>query len=798
MNPTDTSETSPTLGTTVALTDAARVDVGLVGGKAQQLGRLAAAGRAVPPGFVVPSTVTDLGAIRAELAEALLEIGAPVAVRSSAVAEDRDHASYAGQYTTVLDVHDLEAVIAAIETCWASATSAAAASYRSAQGDSDARMAVIVQRMVPARCAGVAFSANPVTGADEIVVEAVAGLGDELTDGAVTPERWVTDANGRPELLDAPGAPVLTSADAATIASEVAAIAADHGGPVDIEWAFDGGVLWVVQSRPITALPIAPMVEPPKGQTWVRADAYFPEPITPLSYDAWLPQHTAAFAHVTEHFGLPFDGIDHRYWYGRVYDRLLPVGGVQKDHPLPPRVVLKLAMRFAPPLRKRLAIAARADADDLPMAAIEAWESGGRDRLRRRTRELLDVDRSTLNDRELADHLDDAIAQVRQAAIDHFTLSFAGTFILTGQLGLLMEELLGWAPERVVDLVQGHGGASTALGESLDALAVAVRSSPDERQALVAAWADRHGHRVLGGDLRQATWAEDPSVVDAMVDVRLDRPSNDSAGPTESAAAAEAEALAAITDPADRARFVHALERARRGRPYGDETEADALEAPALVRYIALEAGPRLVRAGVLRRPAEVFFLTTAELASVLRSGSIPVSELDRRQGEYRWALANDGPAVIGTLHDGVPTADVLPKAARPVAGAGLWSVALFEADATTVADAGADVGGLVGVPASPGTVTGPARVIADPSEFARVQPGDVLVCHHTMAAWSPVFPIVAGLVTEHGGPLSHPGTLAREYGIPAVLSVAGATTIIADGATVTVDGTRGLVMIAD
>ena len=104
----------------------------------------------------------------------------------------------------------------------------------------------------------------------------------------------------------------------------------------------------------------------------------------------------------------------------------------------------------------------------------------------------------------------------------------------------------------------------------------------------------------------------------------------------------------------------------------------------------------------------------------------------------------------------------------------------------------------MPGVAASPGRVTGPARVIADPSEFHRVERGDILVCHHTMAAWSPVFPVVAGLVTEHGGPLSHPGTLAREYGIPAVLSVTGATSQIADGTIITVDGARGVVLIAD
>lgn len=781
----------------VSLREAAHADVGLVGAKARQLGRLIEAGYDVPAGFVVPSSVTELGAIRLDFAAAFRALDGPVAVRSSAVAEDRDHASYAGQYTTVLDVRDLDAALAAVETCWRSACADAAAAYRRDHGDTDDRMAVIVQRMVPARVAGVAFSADPVSGADRVVIEAVAGLGDAFMDGSVTPERWHVAPGVDPVRVDALDEVVLTTSDAITVSSACVGIAADLGVPVDIEWAFDAGRLCVLQARPITALPVEPVNDVPKGQTWLRSDAYFPRPITPLSYDAWLPHHTAAFEYVTSRFGLPFDGVDHRHWYGRVYDRLLPVGGVAKDHPLPPKLVLKLAMRLVPSMRTRLAVAARAAADDLPMQVIDAWEHGGRQELRGRTRELLAVDRSALSETALADHLDDVTAHVRQAAISHFMLSFAGTFILAGQLGLLMEELLGWAPERVVDLIQGHGTASTAMGTALDELAAAVREGPASRAELVAAFADRHGHRVLGGDLRQPTWAEDPSVIDAMVGARLDAPAMiGRAASADTADATEAEALLAITDTTDRARFLTALERARRGRPYGDETEADALEVPAIVRYIALEAGRRLAASGVLRTVDEVFFLTTAELAAALRGGDVPHSDLERRLGEHRWALANDAPDVIGTRHDGIPTADVLPVASRPIAGAALWSVALFEADAAPAAEVGAE-GSYAGVAASPGQATGPARVIADPSEFHRVERGDILVCHHTMAAWSPVFALVAGLVTEHGGPLSHPGTLAREYGIPAVLAVAGATSQIDDGAIITVDGSRGVVTIA-
>jgi pyruvate,water dikinase len=107
--------------------------------------------------------------------------------------------------------------------------------------------------------------------------------------------------------------------------------------------------------------------------------------------------------------------------------------------------------------------------------------------------------------------------------------------------------------------------------------------------------------------------------------------------------------------------------------------------------------------------------------------------------------------------------------------------------DSSAVAD-------VAGTPGSPGRATGPVRVVHGPDDFARVRPGDVLVCRFTEPAWTALFGVVAAVVTETGGVLSHAAIVAREYGIPAVLAVPGAMTALPDGATVTVDGGAGRV----
>jgi len=213
---------------------ASATDPAEVGGKAAALAELAAAGFAPPAFFVIPAGAID-GAEVAELEAALAKLGpGPFAVRSSAVGEDGAGLSHAGQFTSVLNV---------------------------ATGDVLAAVSVIVQNMVDPRSAGVAFSADPVSGRrDHIVISAVSGLGDRLVAGEVDGEDWVVGRDGPP--VEAPEAPgVLSPVDVRAVADLALRAERHFGTPQDIEWALAGDKLHILQARPITT-PLRPRPNP--------------------------------------------------------------------------------------------------------------------------------------------------------------------------------------------------------------------------------------------------------------------------------------------------------------------------------------------------------------------------------------------------------------------------------------------------------------------------------------------------------------------------------------------------------
>ncbi|GAB6939584.1 PEP/pyruvate-binding domain-containing protein [Isoptericola variabilis] len=273
---------------TVPLDDAAPEH----GGKAAALGALRRAGLPVPDGFVVPATLPGpelAGAVAAGLGR--LGTSGAVAVRSSAADEDGARASAAGQYDTVLGAVGTDRVVAAVATCRASAAGPRATAYRAATSgtgrhDGPADVAVVVQRLVDARAAGVLFTGPP-TGTAHTVVEASWGLGESVVQGAVDPDRWtvalgsvdggrITDRRtggkrtrvdrspGGTAVRDVPAAdrdrPCLDDDTVLRLADLGQRVADVRGGPQDVEWAVDdAGTLWLLQARPVTAaLPASP------------------------------------------------------------------------------------------------------------------------------------------------------------------------------------------------------------------------------------------------------------------------------------------------------------------------------------------------------------------------------------------------------------------------------------------------------------------------------------------------------------------------------------------------------------
>jgi pyruvate,water dikinase len=261
-------------------------DERIFGGKAVQLGAGIRAGLPVPDGFALAAGLVEAlargdEAARAQLAALCAGLSGPLAVRSSAVGEDSAGASFAGQHATVLNVRGVRAVSEAVEAVWGSAWSESALAYRRRVGADEAvRIGVIVQQLVVADVAGVLFTHNPITGADELVVEASWGLGEAIVQGLVIPDRYRigrggdvleqtagfkklavrqhTDGDTRHEPVEGELVERLCLALAELRAlHELAALCDDvfGSGPHDIEWAFEAGALYLLQRRPVTASP---------------------------------------------------------------------------------------------------------------------------------------------------------------------------------------------------------------------------------------------------------------------------------------------------------------------------------------------------------------------------------------------------------------------------------------------------------------------------------------------------------------------------------------------------------------
>lgn len=817
----------------IHLGDDAATDAARVGNKAATLARLRRAGHRVPAGVVLPARAADAvrggpaaetlpAATRAALAGALSSLGGTVAVRSSALVEDLPDASWAGQYESVLNVRASEELWRAIETCVQSASTARAETYGRDTGRGPSSVAVLVQRQVAADSAGVAFTANPVTGDPEVIVSAVRGLGDRLVSGEATPEDWVLRA-GAPAQRTAGPERVLEPGDAIRIAAEAERVAQRLGTPVDMEWALERGVLHVLQARPITALPVKPSFELPTEGTWEKDVSHFTDPMTPIGASLYFAPFAGALAEMAATYGLLIDGAETRCFGGEMYTRILPPGG--KEGPPPPWWLMGLLVRVVPALRKKLAVARRALAEDLPGRMMARWPTELRPALAARIAELRLVDLAALDDAELRAHLDRVVALSAEGQRIHFLL-FVPYVMALHDLALQARHLLGWSETEALDLVGGLSGTTSAPARDLRELAGLARRDEGVRD-LLAAWSgqplaevlaslraaggervaagleahlERFGCRVTGYDPGRPSIAERPDLILGILrDLVREGASPDTLEEALAKRRADADArlAAALAErrvpAAGRAELLAAVERARAAWPVREDNLFYTDSMPSgLLRLAVLEVGRRLVAAGALQRPDDACWLEGDEVFAVLagRPGSRgPLARrVARRRAERAWVAAHPGPTLLGRPPAPPPDLRATPAAIRRTSGAILWSISHEYPGERAPGEA------LRGTPGAPGRYTGTVRIVRSDAEFETVQAGEVLVCPITTPVWSVLFGRVGALVTDAGGALSHAAIVAREHNVPAVLGTGDATSRLADGQVVTVDGTRGLV----
>ena len=823
-------------------------DGALVGKKAATLAILKQAGFPVLDGVVVTTdalasalttaelddsaTLADIEALRMPdeltrtLATAVNRLQADrLAVRSSGVDEDLPGASYAGQYETVLNVPVAD-VATAVRRCWASAFSERVTTYRrDHQGVGQVAMAVLIQPMVAADVAGVAFSADPITGdRNTCVIDAVQGLGDRLVSGHASPDHWLVRGTQASRQAGPEGA--IDAKVALDVAELVRRVAAHQQAPQDIEWARAGSELVLLQARPITALPEQPIepvpvsVKVPEGY-WQREASHAPRPWTPMSLSvAFGDPRNQALRRLFGEFGLLADTLEFRQIGGWEYSRLVPLGG--KDRPAPPKFLMPVLVRLVPEMRRRIATSVATIRTDKPSRLVEQWYREWQPELTSRIVQLRDADLSGMDDAELAANADGALELLRRGIDIHFALHGALMPILA-ELAFLCHELLGWSDQEALELLAGLSSTSTEPAHQLAHLAQLAAARPavsrllgnvDQDTAIRLAQADpefaaafddyqrQFSSRVLRYDIADPSLAETPELTLRLLADQVARGYDPVAEATalrqrRDAARERARAVLAQHPPAERDRFEQALARAERAYPVREDNEFVTASVPlALMRYRLLEIGRRLVDRTQLNRSADVFFLTWEEARSALLKGDDRMELATRRRGELAYVEQHPGPASYGKEPGPPPSFDSLPAEARLMMKALVWYMDRVLETAPSNREQQADDQVLTGIPASPGRYTGRVRLIKDESEFDRLQPGDVLVCPVTSPVWSVLFPSIGALVTDSGGVLSHPAIIAREYRVPAVVATGNATELLQDGQLVTVDGSSGSIQL--
>lgn len=836
------------------LTDAEAADPSRTGGKGANLAVMVQAGLPVPPGFVVltvayrafvrdhhldtlirremahldtdPDAVDAASArlrqafesvpmsdgLRAEIATAHSALGnTPLAVRSSATAEDLPEASFAGQQDTELNVVGTEALYDAVRTCWSSLWTARAIAYRHHQGigHENLSVAVVVQPMVPAEVAGVLFTADPMSGRrDHVVIEAAAGLGDAVVSGATTPDRWIVDAPTR-AIMSGPRRPWLTPEQLDTLVDLGLRAARIFAVPQDVEWAVHDGRCWLLQSRPITSLfPVPPATGPglrvyvpvmlfaqgiaepmtPAGNTFFRAMVsgwfrFWASGRRPREIDSppdWLPivanrmfldatpvlQRPRLAARMVANFGLkdPTGSLALRKWLSQNSGRLEPPGRAMLPRGLAiwiPSLLSGVVASVAAPAHARRRLISGAD------AALEQLERHA-DELSSPTQQLNFVERSlpAATCEMLLDELAAAYGEwLTRAVIERLVRRWLGS-------SQGFEPVLRWLPH----------DPTIAMGAALATIArqhAAAGVEPSAASPGVAEFLDTFGHRAPDReiDLGLPRLADDPTYVMELVDGYLHSGALDTFETgAEQAAAAAATLVSNVRrtkGPLRAAVLRILLGRHRELGGLRERPKFDMVRAMALGRRTLKRCAATLVDRGLLDDAEDVFFLDGADVRAALAGQPRDVRALARsnrrtfqRELSRRLVprvLTSDGEVVYGS-------------AASPPTG---------------------DSEVLVGTPLSPGVHEGTVRVLDSPVG-AKLQTGEVIVAASTDPGWTPLFLLAGALVMEVGGVVSHGALVAREYGIPAVAGIAEVMTRLHTGARVRVDGTTGAVTLLE
>ncbi len=790
-----------------------------VGGKAAALGRLTQAGFDVPPFFVVTG---ELAA--GTLAEALDRLRAgPYAVRSSGLAEDGAAHSHAGQFASILDVArgDVERAIGDVI---ASNDEAGLAAYRATHGLDGAtdRPAVIVQEMVPAAHAGVAFSADPVSGRrDRIVVSATEGLADRLVAGEIDGTTWWIDAATNACVESSGNAALLGTTALAEVVALVGKVEATFGAPQDIEWAIADGRLHLLQARPITS----PLRPAPLADTRLAVfdnsnivESY-PGLVSPLTFSFASYAYARVYTSFVALLGVRPDAVRaNRVVFdnmlvrvnGRVYYNLgnwfralalLPGYSLNRRYmetmmgvgaPLPPAVMATFdrapaagAARVAEYGRLakmafglvREAIRLPATARDFRARLDRALAATVPERLARMPLTDLAVEyrriESDLLDRWDAPIVNDFLCMIAFGASRKLLERWVGPAGLTIHNDVLIGQgdIISARPAQLIRamgaLVAGDAEVVAALRDGDRAVISAHPALAQGIAAYIAQFGDRCTEELK---LESVTLDEEPEPLHAAIAAAA------CAGPVAPVRTTDPFAAldAALRNPFKRAVTRVMLRWAKSRVRDRENLRYERTRIFGRARRLLLAIGRQFHAHGLLADPRDVFLLTIHEVLGAIEgfATSTDLAELaDLRRRE-----------MAGAATSADPPERIL-----------VTGPAFAASHVTTVRPVSDGAATRTGTGCSAGMVTAVARVVRDP-RTQRLSAGEILVARHTDPGWIALFASASAIVVERGSLLSHSAIVARELGIPCVVGLKEATDWIVDGETIEVDGASGLV----
>lgn len=703
------------------------------------------------------------------------------AVRSSGSSEDSKQLSFAGQFTSLLNVQGCEAILQGIQRIWEHARSEGAISYSQKMGRdlADQKMAVIVQDMVQPVLSGIAFNRNPITALDEVTVEAVEGEGTLLVQRGVNPLRWVNKWGG---WICTPPTGEAYQTVIQEVVDQTRKIAHAFKKDIDLEWVYDGHQLYWVQMRDITSLNNVTIYSNNISKEML------PGQIKPLVWSVNVPLSVGRISKIIQEV-IPHHQLDQenmvKAFHYRAYFNASELSRVFEQLGLP-RDSLEMMLGIIPPgagkpaikpgLRTYLLLPRLAAFLFAKWTYARKFEADMAS-MRVQYKELTQIDPASLDDRQLLGTIDQIQALQQTATYNNILIPISSHVyeqLLQSRLqrtGIDIQELdldagdpdlVAFDPAIQLEALnsQFHALDPVIQDQILSSTYEEFQSLPgiDIFQSEVAAFLDQFGYLSNSGvDFSQVPWKEKPELILQMVSIpiRSREPGfhklNFEDLPTSGLKGWQ---LALF------------YQRASQYRKYRREISSQYTRGVHLFHVYYTELGKRLHQAGILSCAEDVFYLYDQEIRQYILKNKQDVDlatlAASRREEMIQSREVTLPPVIFGEI----------PPPAVSSPGQVLYGIA-----------------------SSRGYFTGRTKVIQSIEDYRKMESGYILVIPYSDVGLTPLFAKAGAVIAESGGILSHSSIIAREYQIPAVVSVLGALQL-GDDQIVTVDGYKGEVLV--